>query len=47
MRVYALKMQDPESYLSSGRFTLYEGDLNDAQLETKFDKILSLEVFVM
>jgi cyclopropane-fatty-acyl-phospholipid synthase len=40
-----LKMQDPESYLSSGRFTLYEGDLNDAQFETKFDKILSLGVF--
>jgi cyclopropane-fatty-acyl-phospholipid synthase len=40
-----LKMQDPESYLSSGRFTLYEGDLNDAQCETKFDKILSLGVF--
>jgi len=40
-----LKMQDPGSYLSSGRFTLYEGDLNDAQFETKFDKILSLGVF--
>jgi cyclopropane-fatty-acyl-phospholipid synthase len=40
-----LKMQDPESYLSSGRFTLYEGDLNDAQFETKFDKILFLGVF--
>jgi len=40
-----LKMQDPESYLSSGRFTLYEGDLNDAQFKTKFDKILSLGVF--
>lgn len=39
------KMQDPESYLSSGRFTLYEGDLNDAQFETKFDKILSIGVF--
>jgi cyclopropane-fatty-acyl-phospholipid synthase len=40
-----LKMQDPESYLSSRRFTLYEGDLNDAQFETKFDKFLSLGVF--
>ncbi|MBW4579246.1 MAG: class I SAM-dependent methyltransferase [Tildeniella nuda ZEHNDER 1965/U140] len=39
------KMQDPESYLSSGRFTLYEGDLNDAQFPEKFDKILSIGVF--
>ncbi|MEG3990712.1 class I SAM-dependent methyltransferase [Microcoleus sp. S28C3] len=39
------KMQDPESYLSSGRFTLYEGDLNEVQFETKFDKILSVGVF--
>ncbi len=39
------KMQDPESYLSSGRFTLYEGDLNDAKFEEKFDKILSIGVF--
>lgn len=39
------KMQDPESYLSSGRFSLYEGDLNDAQFEEKFDKILSIGVF--
>ena len=39
------KMQDPDSYLSSGRFTLYEGDLNDAKFETKFDKILSIGVF--
>jgi cyclopropane-fatty-acyl-phospholipid synthase len=39
------KMQDPESYLSSGRFTLYEGDMNDANFETKFDKILSIGVF--
>lgn len=39
------KMQDPESYLSSGRFTLYEGDLNDAQFIEKFDKILSIGVF--
>ncbi|MEG3930207.1 class I SAM-dependent methyltransferase [Microcoleus sp. T3_B1] len=38
------KMQYPESYLSSGRFTLYEGDLNDANFETKFDKILSIGV---
>jgi cyclopropane-fatty-acyl-phospholipid synthase len=39
------KMQDPESYLSSGRFTLHEGDLNDAQFDEKFDKILSVGVF--
>lgn len=39
------KMQDPESYLSSGRFTLHEGDLNDARFEDKFDKILSIGVF--
>ncbi len=39
------KMQDPDSYLSSGRFTLYEGDLNDAQFTEKFDKILSIGVF--
>ncbi|MBD2063792.1 class I SAM-dependent methyltransferase [Funiculus sociatus GB2-A5] len=39
------KMQDPESYLSSERFTLYEGDLNDAFFDTKFDKILSIGVF--
>lgn len=39
------KMQEPDSYLSSGRFTLYEGDLNDANFETKFDKILSIGVF--
>jgi len=39
------KMQDPNSYLSSGRFTLLEMDLNDAQFATKFDKILSVGVF--
>jgi cyclopropane-fatty-acyl-phospholipid synthase len=39
------KMQDPESYLSSGRFTLHEGDLNDAQFDEKFDKILSVGLF--
>ncbi|MCL6750893.1 class I SAM-dependent methyltransferase [Nostoc sp. CCCryo 231-06] len=39
------KMQDPESYLSSDRFTLHEGDLNNANFETKFDKILSIGVF--
>lgn len=39
------KMQDPDSYLSSGRFTLHEGDLNDANFVSKFDKILSIGVF--
>jgi cyclopropane-fatty-acyl-phospholipid synthase len=39
------KMQDPDSYLSSGRFTLVEGDLNEAQFAEKFDKILSVGVF--
>ncbi len=39
------KMQDPESYLSSGRFGLSEGDLNDVEFDTKFDKILSIGVF--
>ncbi|WP_009633877.1 SAM-dependent methyltransferase [Synechocystis sp. PCC 7509] len=39
------KMQDPTSYLSSGRFTLQEGDLNDAMFAEKFDKILSIGVF--
>jgi cyclopropane-fatty-acyl-phospholipid synthase len=39
------KMQDPESYLSSGRFTLHEGDLNEVEFTEKFDKILSIGVF--
>ena len=39
------KMQDPSSYLSSGRFTLYEGDLNEANFPEKFDKILTVGVF--
>jgi cyclopropane-fatty-acyl-phospholipid synthase len=39
------KMQDPQSYLSSGRFTLYEENLNNIQFEEKFDKILSIGVF--
>ncbi len=39
------KMQDPESYLSGGRFTLFEGNLNDAKFDEKFDKILSVGVF--
>ena len=39
------KMQDPDSHLSSGRFTLVESDLNETQFEEKFDKILSVGVF--
>ena len=39
------KMKDPESYLSSGRFTLVEGNINDVAFEEKFDKILSVGVF--
>jgi cyclopropane-fatty-acyl-phospholipid synthase len=39
------RMQDPTSQLSSDRFTLHEGDLNDAQFTEKFDKILSIGVF--
>ena len=39
------KMKDPQSYLSLDRFTLYEGDFNDAEFDTKFDKIVSLGVF--
>ncbi|PSN19517.1 SAM-dependent methyltransferase [filamentous cyanobacterium CCP5] len=39
------KMQDPQSYLSSERFTLCEGDLNEVQFSEKFDKILTVGVF--
>ncbi|MEL7352469.1 MAG: class I SAM-dependent methyltransferase [Cyanobacteria bacterium P01_A01_bin.116] len=39
------KMKDPKSYLSSDRFTLYEGDLNEASFSEKFDKILTIGVF--
>jgi cyclopropane-fatty-acyl-phospholipid synthase len=39
------KMKDPESYLSTDRFTLCEGDLNEVQFDQKFDKILSIGVF--
>jgi cyclopropane-fatty-acyl-phospholipid synthase len=39
------KMQDPESYLSSGRFTLVEEDLNTVKFAEKFDRILSIGVF--
>ena len=39
------KMQDPKSYLSSERFSLHEGDLNEANFTEKFDKILTVGVF--
>jgi cyclopropane-fatty-acyl-phospholipid synthase len=39
------KMNDPRSQLSSGRFTLLEGDLNDIEFAEKFDKIVSVGVF--
>lgn len=39
------KMQEQESHLSSGRFTLYEEDFNDAKFETKFDKIIAIGLF--
>ena len=39
------KMQDPHSFLSSDRFTLIEGDLNEVEFTEKFDKILSIGVF--
>ena len=39
------KMQDSTSYLSSDRFTLYEEDFNDIDLETKFDKIMAIGLF--
>ncbi|MCW5317460.1 methyltransferase domain-containing protein [Nostoc sp. KVJ3] len=39
------KMQDPTSYLSSDRFTLYEKDFNDIDFETKFDKIMAIGLF--
>jgi cyclopropane-fatty-acyl-phospholipid synthase len=39
------KMQEPESYLSSERFTLCEGDFNEATFEKKFDKIITIGFF--
>jgi len=39
------KIQEPQSYLSSGRFTLIEGDINQVEFAEKFDKILSIGVF--
>ena len=39
------KTHDPQSYLSSDRFSLYEVDFNDATFETKFDKIIAIGLF--
>ena len=39
------KIQDTKSYLSSERFTLCEGDLNQVEFPEKFDKILTIGVF--
>ncbi|PZO22155.1 MAG: SAM-dependent methyltransferase [Leptolyngbya foveolarum] len=39
------KMSDPNSHLSSGRFALYEGDLNEAKFDESFDKVLTVGVF--
>ncbi|AFZ33656.1 Cyclopropane-fatty-acyl-phospholipid synthase [Stanieria cyanosphaera PCC 7437] len=39
------KMQDRNSYLSSGRFKLLEADFNQVQLENKFDKIITIGFF--
>ncbi len=39
------KMTDPSSHLSSGRFALYEGDLNEAKFDESFDKILTVGLF--
>lgn len=39
------KMEDPTSHLSSGRFTLIEGDMNEVEFDEKFNKIISIGVF--
>jgi cyclopropane-fatty-acyl-phospholipid synthase len=39
------KMNDPQSFLSGDRFTLHEGDFNEAQFGEKFDKIISIGFF--
>ncbi|WP_069791267.1 SAM-dependent methyltransferase [Cyanobacterium sp. IPPAS B-1200] len=39
------KIKDDQSYFSSDRFTLIEGDFNTINFEHKFDKIISLGVF--
>ncbi|PSF39060.1 SAM-dependent methyltransferase [Aphanothece hegewaldii CCALA 016] len=39
------KMQEPDSYLSSGRFTLIEEDFNTVQLANQFDRIIAIGLF--
>lgn len=39
------EMKDPTSILSSDRFSLMEGDINNVEFSEKFDKILSVGVF--
>lgn len=39
------KMRNPQSYLSSDRFTLVEKDFNEAVFENKFDKIITIGFF--
>ncbi len=39
------KMRDPESVLSSGRFTLCQGNFNNVTFPEKFDKIITLGFF--
>ncbi len=39
------KMNDPRSHLSSGRFTLVEGDINEVVFPERFNKIISVGVF--
>lgn len=39
------QMQDDRSNLQPTRFTLYEGDFNDASFATKFDKIIAIGLF--
>lgn len=39
------KMQDPDSYLSSERFTLWEKNFNDIDGEKKFDNVITIGVF--
>jgi len=39
------KKQDPNSYLSSERFTLWERNFNEINDEKKFDKVITIGVF--
>lgn len=39
------KMKEPDSYLSSDRFSLYEADFNEVSFDNEFDKVISIGVF--